>query len=144
MRIAGHRHAVAVDDADHEHHARRQQAFAAQFRQGAQRALAFDRVLQHAQGLVDAIQAARHLRFVGAQHFLQRVGGGFLRVFALGVDLVESHHPDRHQQQQGKQRQRNVGVQAAPQPARAQRFFGRGHGVTCMALTLASSAARSM
>jgi hypothetical protein len=60
IRLLGHRHAgparpaghdltIAVDDADIEHHARRQQAHPFQFGERAQRALALDRVLHHAQ-----------------------------------------------------------------------------------------------
>ena len=40
--------------------------------QRAGRAIQFDRVLQHFQGLVDAAQVARHLRLIGVDQFLAR------------------------------------------------------------------------
>jgi hypothetical protein len=74
-----------------------------QFRERAQRALALDRVLHHAQSLVYAVQTARHLGFVSAHQFAQRIAHGFLRVGPFVINFVQRHQPDRQQQQAGKQ-----------------------------------------
>jgi hypothetical protein len=128
-RIAGDDAAVTAGDADPKHQRGRQQAIAAQVRQGGAGAFQLDRVLEHLQGLVDAAQAVRQLRLIGVGQFLHRVGGGGLAGVALDVHEVGGGHPDRHQQQQRGQRQQDMGLQAAPEPAVQRRVPVAGAGI---------------
>ena len=157
--VGGEDVAVGADDRHLEHHARRQQALGAHRAQGCAGTVHLDRVLQHAQGLVDAGQAARHLRFVG----VDQLAGGFRRRLACGGFLLAHHvqgrQPQGRDQQQGEQRQGDVGLEPAAEQAhhgRAPRVRGRGGGrglalravhgqrSTSTGRTLASSAARSI
>jgi hypothetical protein len=85
--------------------------------QGGGGAFQLDRILEHFQGLVDAAQVARQLCLVGVDQLLHGIGRGLPAGGALDPHEVCGGHPDRHQQQQGEQRQRDMGFQAAPEPA---------------------------
>jgi hypothetical protein len=140
--IAGDDRAVAVRDADHVHQRRRQQALAAQGVERARRAVLFDRVLEHLQGLVDSVQVARHLRLVGVDLFAGGVARGRHRGFAFDGDEVEGRDPDRHQRQQREQRQRDVGLERAPQPAGPARPGAEGAGRAACVIAPPAPAAR--
>jgi hypothetical protein len=123
----------------------RQQALPAQCRQGGAGAVALDRVLHHFQGLVDGVQVARHLRFVGFQLLARGIARGVVGGQVFGIDEVDGRDPDRDQRQQREQRQRDVGLERAPEPAaQAPRREIGHHCTTSTWRTLASSALRSM
>lgn len=116
--IAGQDATRGVDDRHLEHDAGRQQALGAHRLEGAVRSVHLDRVLQHAQGLVDAAQAARHLRFVGGDQLAGGVACRRARRGFLLADHVQGGGPQRRHQQQREQGQRDVGLEPAHQRAR--------------------------
>ena len=117
-RIAGHHASVAVGDLDLEYQAGRQQSLGRQRGQRALCAVLFDRVFQHAQGLVDVAQAARHLGFIGVEQLVGGVARGRRRGAAFGLDHVQGGEPHGAQQEQGEQRQRDMGFEREGEPAR--------------------------
>jgi len=157
VRIAGDDAPVAVGDRHHEYQAGRQQSLFAQGRNRAGRAIQFDRVLDDLEGLVDAVQAARHLRFIRLEALARGRMDGDERGRAVGVDHAQGQDPDPRDEEDRKQRQRNMRVEAAPEPAREQRTArlrarenGAGrHGASFQCnrrtgRTVGSSASRSM
>jgi hypothetical protein len=116
--IAGHHGPVAVGDGGHEQHRGRQQAVAVQRGQRAVGAVLFGRVLEQLEGLVDAVQAARHLRLEGVDQFAARRARGGCAFFAFGVDEVEGRDPQRCDQREREDRQRDVGLQHRREPPR--------------------------
>ncbi|PBJ23779.1 hypothetical protein BSG18_18020 [Pseudomonas ogarae] len=117
---ARHEPAVRVDHTDVKHQGRWQQGPLLEPTQGIGFALSLVGVFDQLEGLIDFVNGAQHLRFVGGADFQARLGDALLRAGLFELDQVQGARPDDRQQQNGQQREQNVGfldlVEAAPKP----------------------------
>ncbi|MNF92772.1 hypothetical protein D3C84_754260 [compost metagenome] len=118
---ACHEPAVRVDHTDVKHQGRRQQGPLLEPTQGIGLAFSFVGVFDQLEGLIDFVNGAQHLRFVGGAHLQACRRGALLRAGMFNLDQVQGRGPDGQQQQRGQQREQNVGflglVEAEPKHA---------------------------
>ena len=133
-RTAGNDGSISVCNDHQKHQPRGQQTMPIEFRQGAAGPHLLDRILDRLERLVDCPQIAHHLCFVGVCELLERLGHHALSIVSFGLDDLSGGDPDRHQQRQRKQRQREVGFlpDALPRCLHSRLRLAITHGTSCL------------